>query len=239
MANNRRHFIIATLLIIVCTWLVYEVLDSVLVKPVAAVAEAGPIDEMFDQHIWLIAFLFALVVVFMCYALIVFRARGDEGDGEHIHGNGTLEIVWTVVPCFILVYFGWYATTMLFDITKELPDEYVVSAEGRQWSWLFSYPDTGAVTEVLVLEVDKPVRMHLTSDDVLHNFWVPEFRVKQDTVPGKITYLRFTPTVIGEYRLVCAELCGRNHSGMEAVVRVVPSDEFKLWQSEQLAQLQE
>ena len=89
------------------------------------------------------------------------------------------------------------------------------------------------------MEVDRPVRMNLTSDDVLHNFWVPEFRVKQDAVPGKVTHVRFTPNVVGEYVLRCAELCGTNHSGMLATVRVVPADEFKLWQSEQLAQLQE
>jgi cytochrome c oxidase subunit 2 len=239
MANNRRHFVIATILILISTVLVYWVLDSVLLKPMAAVVEAGPIDNLFDQHIWLIAFLFALVAVFMCYALIVFRARGDEGDGEHIHGSGTLEIIWTVVPCFVVVYFSWIATTMLIDLTRPNPEEYVVSAEGRQWSWLFTYPESGAVTPELVLQVDRPVRMHLTSDDVLHNFWVPEFRVKQDTVPGKVTYLRFTPNVLGEYVLRCAELCGTNHSGMLATVRVVPADEFRLWQSEQIAQLQE
>ena len=239
MANNRRHFIIVSVLIAVCTVLVYWVLDGVLIKPAAAVVEAGPIDNLFDQHIWLIAFLFALVIVFMCYALIVFRARGDEGDGEYVHGSGLLEILWTVVPCFVVVYFAWIGTTMLIDLTRELPNEYVVSAEGRQWSWLFTYPETGAVTPDLVLHVDIPVRMELTSDDVLHSFWVPEFRVKQDTVPGKITYVRFTPNVLGEYVLRCAELCGTNHSGMLATVRVVPADEFKLWQTEQLAQLQE
>lgn len=239
MANNRRHFVIASVLIVVCTVLVYLVLDSVLLKPEGAAVEAAPIDNLFDQHIWLIAFLFALVVVFMCYALIVFRARGDEGDGEHVHGNGMLEILWTVVPCFVVVYFAWIATTMLFDLTRAHPDEYVVGAEGRQWSWLFTYPESGAVTPELVLQVDRPVRVDLTSDDVLHNFWVPEFRVKQDAVPGKVTYLRFTPNALGEYKLLCAELCGTNHSGMLAKVRVVPADEFRLWQSEQLAQLQE
>jgi cytochrome c oxidase subunit 2 len=239
MANNRRHFVIATILILISTVLVYWGLDSVLPKPMGAVVEAGPIDNLFDQHIWLIAFLFALVVVLMCYALVLFRARGDDGDGEYIHGNGTLEIIWTVVPCFVLVYFGWIGTTMLIDLTRPQPDEYVVSAEGRQWSWLFTYPETGGVNPDLVLPVDRPVRMDLTSDDVLHSFWVPEFRVKQDTVPGKVTHVRFTPNVIGEYVLRCAELCGTNHSGMLATVRVVPADEFKLWQSEQLAQFQE
>ena len=130
MANNRRHFIIASVLIAVSTVLTYLLLDGVLIKPPAAVVEAGPIDNLFDQHIWLIAFLFALVIVFMCYALIVFRARGDEGDGEYVHGSGTLEILWTVVPCFVVVYFAWIGTTMLIDLTRELPNEYVVSAEG-------------------------------------------------------------------------------------------------------------
>lgn len=239
MANDRRHFIIASVLILICTLIVYWVLDTVLLKPAAAVVEAGPIDYLFDLHIWLIAFLFALVAVFMCYALIAFRARGDEGDGEHIHGNGVLEIIWTVVPCFVVVYFAWIGTTMLIDLTRAHPDEYVVGAEGRQWSWLFTYPESGAVTPDLVLPVDTPIRMDLTSDDVLHNFWVPEFRVKQDTVPGMVTHVRFTPNLIGEYVLRCAELCGTNHSGMLATVRVVSQEEFKLWQSEQVAQLQE
>lgn len=239
MANNRRHFAISSVLIVISTFVVYWALDAVLLKPEAAAVEAEPIDYLFDLHIWLIAFLFALVVVFMCYALIVFRARGDEGDGHYIHGNGVLEIVWTVVPCFVVIYFAWIGTTMLFDLTRPNPNEYVISAEGRQWSWLFTYPETGAVTAELVLPVDRPVRMELTSDDVLHSFWVPEFRVKQDTVPGKVTFVRFTPNLVGEYVLRCAELCGTNHSGMLADVRVVSAEEFALWQSEHIAQLQE
>jgi cytochrome c oxidase subunit 2 len=239
MANNRRHFVIASVLILIFTVLVYWLLDSVLLKPVGAVVEAAAIDGLFDQHIWLIAFLFALVIVFMCYALILFRARGDEGDGEHIHGNSTMEILWTVVPFVFVIYFSWVATTMLFDLTRPNPNEYVVNAEGRQWTWLFTYPETGAITQELVLRVDSPVRIDLTSDDVLHSFWVQEFRVKQDSVPGRTTHVRFTPNRVGEYVLRCAELCGTNHSGMEAVVRVVSPEEFKLWESEQLAQVQE
>lgn len=239
MAKNRRHFGIVTVLIVIFTFLVYWVLDTVLLKPAAAVLEAEPIDYLFDLHIWLIAFLFALVAVFMCYALIVFRSRGDEGDGEHIHGNGTLEIIWTVVPCFVVIYFAWIGTTMLIDLSRPNPDAFVINAEGRQWSWLFTYPESGTVTPDLVLPVDTPIRMDMTSDDVLHSFWVPEFRVKQDTVPGMVTHVRFTPTVIGEYVLRCAELCGTNHSGMLATVRVVSAEDFQLWQSEQLAQAQE
>ena len=239
MANNRLHFAIAAVLIAIGTLVVYWVLDAVLIKPDAAVVEAVLIDRMFDWHIWLIAFLFALVVVLMCYALILFRARGDAGDGEHVHGNGTLEIVWTVVPTLIVIAFGWYATVELINLTRPHPDEYVINAEGRQWSWLFTYPETDAVSQELVLPVDTPIRIDLTSDDVLHNFWVPEFRVKQDSVPGKVTNVRFTPNLVGEYVLRCAELCGTNHSGMLATVRVVSAEEFKLWQSEQIAQAQE
>lgn len=238
MANNRRHFTIAGVLIVIFTVLVYLLLDAVLVKPEVAVVEAAAIDSLFNQHIWLIAFLFALVVVFMCYALVVFRARGDESDGEHFHGNTKLEIAWTVVPFVFVIYFGYIATTMLIDITREQPNEFVVNADGRQWSWLFTYPETGAITQELVLPVDTPIRMDLTSSDVLHSFWVPEFRVKQDTVPGRTTYLRFTPNKVGEYVLRCAELCGLDHSGMLATVRVVPQDEFAVWYAQQTVQAQ-
>lgn len=238
MENNRRHFTIASVLIVIFTVVVYLILDSVLLKPEAAVVEAIAIDSLFDQHIWLIAFLFSLVVVFMCYGLVVFRARGDSSDGEHIHGNTKLEIAWTVIPLVFVIYFCVVASTMLIDITKPKPDEFVVNAEGRQWSWLFTYPETGVVTQELLLPVDTPILLEMESDDVLHNFWVPEFRVKQDIVPGYTTHLRFTPSKVGEYVVRCAELCGLNHSGMLATVRVVPQDEFASWYSQQIAQAQ-
>jgi cytochrome c oxidase subunit II len=238
MQNNTRHFGIAAALVVLGTFLVYWLLDSVLKLPMASSLQAAEIDRLFDYHVWLIAFLFSLVIVFMLYALIVFRHRKDEPEekeGEYFHSNVRLELAWTLIPLIFVVFFSVEATRILIDITRPAPNEYVVEVEGFQWGWNFRYPETGLVTQELVLPLDQPILLEMTSRDVLHNFWVPEFRVKQDLVPGQTTRLRFTPSIEGEYTMICAELCGLNHTGMIAPVRVVPEDEFAVWMSGQVA----
>ena len=110
-----------------------------------------------------------------------------------------------------------------------------VEVRGRQWSWVFSYPDHEEVgfSSKLVLPVDQPVRLLLTTDDVLHSFWVPEFRVKQDLVPGQVTELRITPDREGTYKVRCAEICGLDHAKMLADVEVVSRDAYDQWIAEQ------
>jgi len=227
MQNNTKHFAIIGVLVIASTLAVYWILDTVLKFPIQASAQAIPIDLMIQGHLWLIAFLFALVVVFMVYALFLFRRReGDEGEGDYFHGHTGLEIAWTVLPMIIVIAFGYWATVDLAELTRPKENEVIVNAKGFQWSWQFSLPNSDKVSTELVLPVDTPIRMDMTAEDVLHSFWVPEFRVKQDLVPGRTTHLRFTPTVEGEYTLICSELCGLNHTGMNAIVRVVPKAEF-------------
>lgn len=236
MQNNRRHFTVAGVLVILGTLAVYWLLDTVLVKPVQAVVEAEPIDYLFDLHLWLIAFLFSLVVVFMIYALVIFRARdGDESEGEYFHSNTRLEIAWTVVPLVFVVFYGYLGTDILLDITSAKPDEMTVGAVGFQWGFRFEYPESDVVTQELVLPVGRPIKMELSSTDVLHDFWIPEFRVKQDMVPGKTTYLRFTPSLAGDYVLRCAELCGQSHAYMLADVRVLSQADYDAWWAEQTA----
>jgi cytochrome c oxidase subunit 2 len=238
MQNNTRHFGIAAGFVVLGTFLVYWLLDSVLKLPMASSLQAAEIDLLFDYHIWLIAFLFSLVIVFMLYALIVFRHRKDEPEekeGAYFHSNVRLELAWTLIPLIFVVFFSVEATRILTNITRPDPREYVVEVEGFQWGWNFRYPETGLVTQELVLPVDQPILLEMTSRDVLHNFWVPEFRVKQDLVPGQTTRLRFTPSIEGEYSMICAELCGLNHTGMIAAVRVVPEGEFAAWMSGQVA----
>lgn len=238
MQNNKRHFVIASGLVVLSTLLVYWVLDTVLKMPSQATYEATQTDRLFNYHIWLIAFLFALVVVFMLYALVVFRHRRGEDEnkeGEYFHSNVRLEVAWTLIPMIFVVFFSFEATRMLIDITRAGDDEYVVEVEGRQWSWSFTYPETGLVTNELVLPEGRRIRLEMHSPDVLHSFYVPEFRVKQDLVPGRTTQVRFTPIESGEFDLACAELCGTNHTGMHAVVRVVPPDEFAAWIDGQVA----
>ena len=233
MQNNTRHFAAIGVLVVIFTFVVFWVLDAVLQFPVAASIQAGPIDALIQGHLWVIAFLFSLVVVTMVYSLFLFRRReGDNEEGQYFHGNTTLEILWTVLPMIVVIAFGYWATVALSEITQRQDNEVIVNAEGYQWGWNFSLPNSDAITQELVLPVDTPIRMDMTSKDVLHNFWVPEFRVKQDIVPGRTTYLRFTPTTEGEYTLICSELCGLNHTGMIATVRVVSQSEFAAFWNE-------
>ncbi|MCI0394120.1 MAG: cytochrome c oxidase subunit II [Chloroflexi bacterium] len=238
MKSNRIHFAIVGLLIGLVSVGVYFLLVAIYPLPRAASAEAVPIDQMFTGHFMLIAFLFSVIVVFMLYSVIVFRRRpGDDEDAVHFHGHTGLEVAWTVIPTLIVLGFGLWAAVVLEDITNPNDNEMVVQVTGQQWSWSFAYPDhqeVGASGE-LVLPVNRPVRLEMQSRDVLHSFWVPEFRVKQDLVPGQTTILRITPTVIKEYTVSCAEICGTRHAFMQAAVRVVSQADFEAWLAERAA----
>lgn len=234
MRRNRTHLLIVIGLVVITSVAVYFLLDAIYQLPPAASDEAGPIDQLFDAHFIMIAFLFSLIMVFMIYSGIVFRRKpGDETDGVHYHGHTMLEIGWTIIPLLTVLGFGFWGAIVLQDVTEERDNEMVVNVVGRQWSWNFSYPDYEEVgqTPELVLPVNRTIRLRMTAEDVIHSFWVPEFRVKQDLVPGMETTLRVTPTEIGEYRLRCAEICGSGHAGMIAPVRVVSEAEFDEWVS--------
>ena len=233
-----KHFIVAAVLIVLVTVaLAAGVETSSLLPPLASV-QGVIIDWFFDLHLKLIFFLFALVVVLMLYSIVVFRRKaGDSGDGMYIHGNTALEIVWTVVPMIIVVVLGYLGVVTLRDVTASSPDEMVVEVTSTQWKWSFEYPEQGLTSTDLVLPVNRPVRFDLTATDVIHSFWVPEFRVKQDAVPGAVNVLRLTPNVIGKYKVRCAELCGLGHAVMLADVRVVSNADFNAWVGAETARL--
>jgi cytochrome c oxidase subunit 2 len=173
----------------------------------------------------------------MLYASFVFKRQpGDEEDGPHIHGNTTLEIIWTVIPLIIVVALGIWGAIVLSDITKAADDALEIDVTGRQWSWSFEYPSEGDFQAAeMVVPVNKNIRLNMRSEDVLHNFWVPEFRVKQDLVPGRTTYLNIKPIEEGDFKVRCAEICGTDHSKMLADVRVVSEAEYAAWLEEKLA----
>lgn len=230
-----RHFVIVGILVIVVAVLTYVGLDAAGLMPVPASAQAAPIDWLWDLQVKIIAFLFALIVVPMVYSLLFFRRRkGDTTDAAHIEGNTKLEIVWTVIPLIIVVGLAFIGAQNLGEIRRVDPNAMVVNVTGFQWGWRFDYPDYGITSTELYLPVNKQVLLKMTSTDVLHSFWVPEFRVKQDLVPGRITELRITPTLIGDtYKVRCAEICGTSHAYMENPVIVVDDVNFGVWVAEQ------
>jgi cytochrome c oxidase subunit 2 len=159
---------------------------------------------------------------------------GDTRDGAPIHGNTRLEIIWVTIPFIIVSVLAAYGWIVLDDIEAKKPNTLTVNVTGQQFAWSFEYPDEGKVkTNQLVLPKDRPVHFRVNTKDVLHDFWVPDFRLKTDAVPGLTTDIRVTPRRLGTYPVVCAELCGIGHSTMRQTVRVVPADEFESWLSEQ------
>jgi cytochrome c oxidase subunit II len=160
------------------------------------------------------------------------RPGGPTGDGAPIHGNTRLEIVWVTIPFLIVTALAIYAAVVLAQIEKKQPNELQVKAIAQQFTWHFEYTQPSGkkfTTNVLYLPNNKPVYMKIVAKDVLHSFWVPAFRLKMDAVPGQTDYVRFTPNRIGNYEVVCAELCGLGHATMRVRTAVVTPKRYEQW----------
>jgi cytochrome c oxidase subunit 2 len=231
-ASNKRHFVIVGVLVVITTIVLGLLLNGVLPLPEQGVTQAGTVDDLFRVHMWLIAFLFSLVSVFMVYSFVVFRRAKSEDEGDHFEGNTTLEVLWTAIPLVLVVVFAFIGVRTLADITAASPNDLAIKVTGQQWAWVFGYPN-GTTNAELVVPVDQPIVLEMTSTDVIHSFWVPEWRMKQDLVPGMTTHVNYTPKATGEFTLACNQVCGLSHTNMYAKVRVVTPDEFTAWLDEQ------
>jgi len=200
----------------------------------AGSAEADKIDLLLDVMIVLSTFVFAIVMVMLGYAVWKYRAKpGDESDGEPIHGNTKLEIAWTVIPTIIVLFGAAYSWVILDEIEAREPGRLQVDVTGQQFKWSFEYPEEGVMSNELVVPVDRQVDFKMTAIDVIHSFWVPEWRVKKDAVPGLATSVSATPDTTDTYSLVCTEFCGTGHATMRAFVKVVTPAEFEDWVADQ------
>lgn len=231
-----RHFVIVAILVIVMAFLTYTGLTSLGLMPVEASAQSISIDWLWNLQVIAMSFLFALITVPLFYSLFVFRRRkGDTSDAEHIEGNTPLEITWTILPLFAVLSFAYLGAYSLGETRRVDPSAMEIKVTAQQFAWTFEYPDYGITTKELYLPVNKQVHLTMTSRDVIHSFWVPEFRVKQDVVPGRFTEYRITPTLEGAYKVRCSELCGVSHAYMLADVAVVSQDNFDGWIKDQQA----
>jgi len=231
-----KHIITAAILIVVVTLLMTVFLQNIGLLPIQASTQAITIDRLFDLHFKLIAFLFSLIMVLMLYSVIVFRPKpGDTSDGKHIEGNARLELFWTAIPLAAVLYIAYLGAENLAETRRVDPEAMVVKVTARQWSWTFEYPEYNITSTSLNLPADKQVLLQVTSMDVIHGFWVPEFRVKQDVLPGTVKELRVTPNRIGEYKVRCSVICGTSHAKMEQPVVVQSASDFQKWVAEQQA----
>jgi cytochrome c oxidase subunit 2 len=235
-SSPMKHFIIVGILVVVVTAVLVFGMSMIRLLPTSASAQAVPIDRMFTIEFTVIALLFSLIVVLMVYSIVVFRRkRGDMTDARHVEGSTRLEVFWTAVPLATVLVFAYLGSWSLGETTRADPKPLEVNVIGSQWAWRFEYPTLGVVSNELRLPENKQTLLHLWSTDVIHSFWVPEFRVKQDALPSEelTRDLRITPTVIGEYKVRCAELCGLKHTYMESPVLVVSQADFDSWVAEQ------
>ncbi|MBI2918635.1 MAG: cytochrome c oxidase subunit II [Chloroflexi bacterium] len=231
----RKHWIAVIALTIVGAALLALLFLKVPLVPAQAAKQAAQIDTLLTVQLALGGAIFALVMVFLVYSVIAFRRRpGDTDDGPPTEGNAALETVWTIIPLALVLSLATYGGIVLRDMLRPPPgQELVVKVNAMQFAWLFEYPQYGFTSPQLRMPVDQPVLLRLASRDVIHSFWVPEFRVKMDAVPGMEKHLRITPTVIGNYQVQCAELCGLLHWAMRAPVSVVDGAAFQQWIAEQ------
>ena len=160
---------------------------------------------------------------------LIFRYNRRRGTkAEQVEGGTALEIIWTVIPV-VLVMVMFVIGERSFRLIRSAPREIMtIRVDARQWSWMFGY-DNGRQSDQLRVPLGKPVKLRLSSRDVLHSFYVPAFRIKEDCVPGMETYLWFTPQQQGSFDIFCTEYCGLGHSGMLAKVVVMPEKEFDEW----------
>ena len=207
--------------------------------PEGASSFAPQVDFLFTVILWICIVFFVPIVIAMGYFMWVYRERpGYRGSPEALH-NTAIEITWTVVPTIVVVWVFWEGAMGYLDMARIPKGTVDVNVTAKKWQWAFKYENGGehdvipvensSVKELplLVLPVDRDIKMIMRSDDVLHSFYIPAFRVKRDVVPGRYNYMWFHTTKEGLYDLFCTEYCGDNHSQMNAKVKVVSQEEYK------------
>ncbi|MGH7827112.1 MAG: cytochrome c oxidase subunit II [Candidatus Binatia bacterium] len=204
----------------------------------------GEIDSLFYLIYYITAATFIIVTVLMIVFLVMYRER-EGRRAIYSHGNTTLEIIWTIVPAVILIVLSFMSVTTWAKVKGEAPaTDFEVQITAKQFNWEVAYPGRdgklGTQDDVkfdndVHVPVNKVVRVHLTASDVIHSFFIPNLRFKQDAVPGRTVLGWFEATKPGKYELPCAELCGFGHSGMKGWLFVHTAEEYVQWATENLA----
>ncbi len=205
---------------------------------------AGQIDNIYVVIFWITFVVFLIVEGGLVYFLFKYRYKPGR-KATYTHGNNTLEITWTAIPAVILVILAVFSNSLWSEIrdpNKFPKDATTISIKPRQFEWDITYPgpdkkfgtaDDIQTVNQLYLEVNKPVQIKLEGQDVIHSFFVPEFRIKQDAVPGMPTAVWIVPTKIAQYEIACAELCGYGHYHMKGTVSIISGDSLARWMKSQ------
>jgi cytochrome c oxidase subunit 2 len=208
--------------------------------PDEASSYASQIDSTFKLILWITGSVFVLFAITLVVFLIKYRYR-DGRLAYFSHGNTKIEIIWTAIPAAIMIFLAFYSNTLWSEIKdpKKFPaTARIIQVRPKQFEWqvryagpdgLFNTKDDIKAINELYLPLNEPVKIELEGQDVIHSFFVPEFRIKQDAVPGLPTAVWIKPTKLGSFDLGCAELCGLGHYSMRGTVHVIPKDSLEQW----------
>ncbi|HET8648385.1 MAG TPA: cytochrome c oxidase subunit II, partial [Vicinamibacteria bacterium] len=197
--------------------------------PEQASTMAGRVDALFWFLVALSTFFSVLIFTAVIVFAVRFRRRSESERPAAILGSVALELVWTLVPLVIVLITFFWSADVFFSINRVPPDAMEVYVVGKRWMWKAQHLTGQREINELHVPVGKPVRVTLTSEDVIHSFFVPAFRVKKDAVPGRYTTLWFEATKPGRYHLFCAEYCGTRHWGMIGSVTAMEPADFQAW----------
>lgn len=202
------------------------------------------IDSLFYLIYYITAVTFILVTVLMVVFLIKYRDQGGR-RATYSHGNTTLEIIWTIIPAAILIVLAFMSASTWAKVKRHAPDsDFELQVTAKQFNWevvypgadrKFDTPDDVKFDNDLHVPVNKVVRVYLRSKDVIHSFYLPNLRLRQDAVPGRTILVWFEATKPGKYELPCSQLCGFGHSGMKGWLYVHTPEEYTKWAQENLA----
>jgi cytochrome c oxidase subunit 2 len=196
--------------------------------PTQGSTTAADVDWLFYFILWISTIFFVGIMVTMGIFVAKYRRRPGQTEQPSPSHNNALEITWSVIPSLLVLLIFYFGFKGYLDMTVPPGSNYEIQVTGQKWKWLFTYPN-GHIDDNLHVPGDVPTRLVMTSEDVIHSLFVPDFRVKMDTVPGRYSYLWFKPQEPGEHTIYCAEYCGTSHSDMISKVIVHPPGEFETW----------
>jgi cytochrome c oxidase subunit 2 len=193
---------------------------------------APRVDALYFFLVGVTTFFSLLIAGLIVFYAVKYRRRRPDDVGSRIHGSLALELVWTIIPLVVSMFiFAWGAS--VFVAMAKVPEETLnIYAVGKQWMWKFQHLNGQREINELHVPVGRAVKLIMTSEDVIHDLFVPAFRIKADVIPGRYTQIWFEPTRAGEYHLFCAEYCGTEHSAMSGRVVVLEAEDYQRWLEE-------
>lgn len=227
--KDKRAVPFVALVAALIGWGLHALFASVPTMPDAASAEAASVDSAWNVLLAVEGAVYALVMAYLLYCLLAFRARERREQGAAFDSSPgrAVEFAWIAASVALTLGLAAMGAHELRALTRDASAHIDVEVRASQYSWEFYYPEFKQYGAKLYMQRGKRHRLILTSKDVIHSFWVPEFRIKQDAVPGKAIPLIVTPVKNGEYLLLCNQICGWGHTEMQAAVEVLEHEDFE------------